>query len=416
MPIMASQDNAATGTTMTVTAAPKPANGILKASSGSGSRATPTSPPDTERRLKRSRSSSPPDDQEHEIRSPKVSLLNSPTLPTVPAFPSAPGAGPTTPAPLTPPGSPAKRSIAARASPRIAKQPASCLLRKLTMSEMAPFVRRQRQLLHEMVRAGVIVIHPNVIVRVGIDGLLEVDGTKDDQGAVKVGSKVFSKDNIPDGEPPAFVGGASIHPSLVNKDGRRLTHRDFLKRQGDSIFYMWIVKTLSGLPDMTHERWWDAVDLLQKLRPGRRTQKALVEPLYKAHIFDTMDRATIHNVGVKLSAYDDLTDEEIEIKLPIAIGRLMGLSPPTVLSTRDVWQDQFCAFAFEIDGGVAEAATSLLSILKLMAKHPNADEHLRPVAMEKQEELETAFEKIQRLPELKSLHNFVESAVKAGWY
>ncbi|EGR45677.1 uncharacterized protein TRIREDRAFT_110773 [Trichoderma reesei QM6a] len=397
-------------------APPKPANRTLTTSSGFARIASPESPPLTARRPKRPRSSSPPDDEDLEIRSPKVSLLNSASLPTVPAFPPAPNATSTDLAPLTPPRSPAKQSTEGRTSPGIAKQPTSPLLGKLAVSEIAPFVRRQRQLLYEMVKAGVIILDKDVIVRVGNDGLLDVDGTRDEQGAVMVGSKVFSKDNIPDGEPPVFIAGSNIHPSLVNMDGKRLTHRDFLKMRGDSIFYSWIVKTLSSLPDMTHERWWDAVDDLQKLRLGKRSQRAIVEPLYKAHIFDTMDRATVHNVGIKLNAYEDLTDEEIDVKLPVAIGRLMGLSPPPELSVGDVWQDQFCAYAFEIDGRVADAATSLFSILKLMAKHPDADAHLRPLAVEKQEELEEAFEAIQRLPGLKSMHKFVESAVKAGWH
>ncbi|KAL7810611.1 hypothetical protein V8C26DRAFT_234490 [Trichoderma gracile] len=397
-------------------AAPKPANRTLAESSALASRASPESPPLTERRSKRPRPSSPPDEEEHEIHSPKVSLLNSPSLPSVPPFPSAPDAASTPSAPLTPPRSPAKQSTAAKVPPGIAKKHTSSLLKKLAVSEIAPFVRRQRQLLHEMVKAGVIVINPDVIVRVGMDGSLEVDGTKDEQGAVMVGSKTFSKDNIPDDEPPVFIAGANIHPSLVTKDGRRLTHRDFLKMRGDSIFYPWVVKTLSSLPDMTHERWWDAVDVLQKLRSGERSQQALLEPLYTAHIFDTMDRATVHNIGVKINAYEDLTEEELNVKLPVAIGRLMGLSPATVLSVRDVWQDQFCAYAFEVDGRVAETATSLLSILKLMAKHPDADAHLRPLAAEKQEELEDAFEAVQRIAGMKSMHKFVESAVKAGWH
>ncbi|TFA98026.1 hypothetical protein CCMA1212_010203 [Trichoderma ghanense] len=413
---MANQNDAASESITDVPAAPRPANLTLTTVPGRSGRATRASPPLTAPRSEPSRSSSPPTGQEHEIHSPTVSVLNTPSVPTVPKFPSGPGAPPTTPAPLTPPRSPAKRSTAASVSPGVAKESSSSLLKKLAVKEIEPFVRRQRQLLHEMVKAGVIAVHPNVIIRIGIDGSLEVDGTKDEQGAVKVGSKVFSKDNIPDGEPPVFVAGASIHPSLVRKDGRRLTHRDFLKMRGDSIFYPWVVKTLSGLPDMTHERWWDAVEFLQKLRPGGRSQQVLVESLYKAHIFDTMDRATIHNLGVKLNTYGDLTDEELEVKLPIAIGRLMGLSPPAVLPDRDVWQDQFCAYAFEVDGSVADTATGLLSILKLMAKHPDADQHLRPLAMDKQEELESAFEAIQELPEMKSMHKFVESAVKAGWH
>ncbi|KAL6867108.1 hypothetical protein J3F83DRAFT_106855 [Trichoderma novae-zelandiae] len=393
---------------------PKPANGILTGPPGLAPQPAPLSPPPQATQPAPSSSSSPPADQELEIHSPTVSVLNSPSLPAVPAFSPAATAA----ALLSPPKSPARPRAAAQMPTGISKQRprAVTLLKDLVPSALAPFVSRQRRLLYEMAKAGVITVHPDVILRVGINGSLEVDGTKDEHGSVKVGDKVFSKDKLPDGEPPRYIAGANIPQSLLDRNGRRLTHREFLEMKGDSIFYRWAVKTLSGLPEMTHERWWDAVEFLQKLPPNGRSQKVLVGPLYKAHIYDTMDRATVHNVGVKLQTYEYFTEEELNVGLPMAVGRLMGLSPPAVLSVRDVWADQFCAFAYEIDAVVADTATSLFSILKLMAKHPDADEHLRPLAVEKQELLESGFERIQELPGMVSLHKFVDNAVKAGWH
>lgn len=291
------------------------------------------------------------------------------------------------------------------------------LLDILAPGALGPFLKRQRHLLDRLVKLGVITLHPDAILRIGPSGSLEVDGLMDADGLVVIGDALFDNDAVPEGDPPLYQAGSGVHTSMVDEWGRELNHTDWMdQKTRDSPFGEGIITALSNLPKMCHMKWKEAAAYLQELPRGKRTHRTILSPLYDAHIFDAADRASVHNLGVALRFSEVIPDEHLDFKYPVAIGRLMGLSLPETRMTYDLWEDHFCGKAYEINVEIADAVTSMFSLIKLMIKHPEAVKNLKPVALARYDFLEERFEAMHSAKEMTELNDFVEDAVAAGYF
>ncbi|KAL6792115.1 hypothetical protein J3E68DRAFT_438388 [Trichoderma sp. SZMC 28012] len=144
----------------------------------------------------------------------------------------------------------------------------------------------------------------------------------------------------------------------------------------ESLFYSPLLESWSKVPEQAHWAWKHGLQLLKDLPEEERQDETFKKLISTAQAQHNQDISLLNECLSSLDTPKDLSDYDLDITVPTAFGRFIGLPPPQDVVV-DAWAEHFLT----IDGPTpqVQCISMILGHLRSAKANPSSIPHLRPL-------------------------------------
>ncbi|KAM0253979.1 hypothetical protein ACHAQJ_006992 [Trichoderma viride] len=230
------------------------------------------------------------------------------------------------------------------------------------------FIQKHRYQFERLVNEGRITVNGSNKMMVDSDLMWVAQGTRSPN------AKDFEK-------PPArYLCGPDVRfrdatPSTVYSEHESVVENE--TPEPDDQRYQSLMEDWSKVPDGVHWAWIDGLSQLKSLLQGGRQESVLRQLVTDAQQQEQNDHKMLRGTLCAMEGLQTLSDGDLDTKIPLLFGRLLGLQPPGN-RVSDIWYDHFVPLATGSVLQVAFVVCRIMAGLRNTRYRPEQIETLRP--------------------------------------
>ncbi|KAL7802967.1 hypothetical protein V8C43DRAFT_312399 [Trichoderma afarasin] len=191
----------------------------------------------------------------------------------------------------------------------------------------------------------------------------------------------FWKPNIPrsDLELSCSPSASPVHSSQWTDIGSQVT-----QPPRESLFYAPLLESWSKVPQQTHWAWKHGLQLLKDLPEEERQDETFKKLISTAQAQHNQDISLLNECLSSLHTLEDLSDYDLDITVPTAFGRFIGLPPPQG-AVVDAWAEHF--LTIDEPSPQVGCISMVLGHLRSAKANPSSIPYLRPLIQQTVQQL-----------------------------